>query len=163
MTINTVGSTELAALVVEAQNAPRRRKNLNLHPTLADPVQRLLNAFEPGTYVRPHRHSEPDKWEFFAILHGRALVLAFDAAGIVQERHELAPAGTVQVIEIAAGTWHTLAAIESGTLLLEVKPGPYTPAGPRDFAPWAPPEATPGAVSLERWFRVARVGDRAPC
>jgi cupin fold WbuC family metalloprotein len=157
-----VSSADLAALVREAQNAARRRKNLNLHPTLTDPVQRLLNAVEPGTYVRPHRHRDPGKWEFFAILQGRALVLAFDADGIVLERHELAPAGAVAVIEIAAGTWHTLAALESGTLLLEVKPGPYTPAGPQDFAPWAPPEGTPTAVTLERWFHAARVGDRAP-
>ena len=162
MTINTVSSADLAALVSAAQNAPRLRKNLNLHPTLADPVQRLLNAFEPGTYVRPHRHGDPGKWEFFAILRGRALVLAFDAAGVLQERHALAPSAAVQVIEIAAGTWHTLAALESGTLLLEVKPGPYTPAGPQDFAPWAPPEGTPGAVTLERWFRTARVGDCTP-
>ncbi len=162
MSIKVVTPADLAALVIEAQNEPRQRKNLNLHPTLADPVQRLLNAFEPGTYVRPHRHSEPGKWEFFAILHGRALLLAFDAAGVVLERHELAPAGAVQVIEIAAGTWHTLAALESGTLLLEVKPGPYIPAGPQDFAPWAPIEGSPEAMALERWLHVARVGDRAP-
>jgi cupin fold WbuC family metalloprotein len=162
MTIHAVSSAVLAALVVEAKNAPRKRKNLNLHPTLADPVQRLLNAFEPGTYVRPHRHESPGKWEFFAILQGRALALAFDADGIVQERHELAPAGAAPVIEIAAGTWHTLAALESGTLLLEVKPGPYTPAGPQDFAPWAPPEGTAAAAVLERWFHAARVGDRTP-
>ena len=155
-------SADLAALVSEAQNAPRKRKNLNLHPTLDDPVQRLLNAFEPGTYVRPHRHDVPGKWEFFAILQGRALALAFDTTGVVQERYELAPGGVVQVIEIAAGTWHTLAALESGTLLLEVKPGPYMPAGPQDFAPWAPPEGSAGAVTLERWFQMARVGDRAP-
>jgi cupin fold WbuC family metalloprotein len=157
-----VTRADLTALVVAAQHAPRKRKNLNLHPTLADPVQRLLNAFEPGTYVRPHRHSDPGKWEFFAILQGRALVLAFDADGVVQERHELAPTGAVPVIEIAPGTWHTLAALESGTVLLEVKPGPYTPAGPQDFAPWAAPEGTPEAVTLERWFQVARVGERAP-
>lgn len=162
MTINTVSSMDIAALVIEARSAPRRRKNLNLHPTLSDPVQRLLNAFEPGTYVRPHRHGDPGKWEFFAILHGRALVLAFTDAGIVQERHELAPTGAVQVIEIAAGTWHTLAALESGTVLLEVKQGPYAPAEPRDFAPWTPPEGTPAAVTLERWFHTARVGEPAP-
>lgn len=156
-----VTRAELAALVGEARHAPRRRKNLNLHPTLSDPVQRLLNAFEPGSYVRPHRHANPDKWEFFTILQGRALVLAFDADGIVQERHELAP-DAVPVIEIAAGTWHTLAALESGTLLLEVKPGPYIPAGPQDFAAWAPTEGSPEAVALERWFHAARVGDRAP-
>ena len=157
-----VTSADLAALVVAAQNTPRKRKNLNLHPSLADPVQRLLNAFEPGTYVWPHRHNAPGKWEFFAILHGRAQVLTFDDAGTVLERHELSPTGPVQAVEIAAGTWHTLVASESGTVLLEVKPGPYTPAGPQDFAPWAPPEGTPGAVTLERWFQAARVGDRAP-
>jgi len=90
------------------------------------------------------------------------LVLTFDDAGTVLERHELSPTGPVQVIEIAAGTWHTLAALESGTVLLRVKPGPYTPAGPQDFAPWAPPEGTPGAVTLERWFQAKHVGDRAP-
>ena len=157
-----VTTADLAALVVAAQNAPRQRKNLNLHPTLADPVQRLLNAFEPGTYVRPHRHGAPGKWEFFAILRGRARVLTFDDAGTVLERHELSPTGPVQLLEIAAGAWHTLVASEPGTVLLEVKPGPYTPAGPRDFAPWAPAEDSPAAVALERWLHAARVGDRAP-
>ncbi len=162
MTINAVSSVDLAALIREARNAPRRRKNFNLHPTLADPVQRLLNAFEPGTYVRPHRHGDPGKWELFVILQGRAVALSFDATGIVQERHELAPTGAVQVIEIAAGTWHTLVALESGTVLLEVKPCPYAPAGPRDFAPWAPPEGSSAAVLLERWFRSAQTGEPAP-
>jgi len=157
-----VTSADLAALTVEAQNAPRKRKNLNLHPTLTDPVQRLLNAFEPGTYVRPHRHNAPGKWEFFAILRGRAQVLSFDDAGTVLERRELAPTGPVQAVEIAAGTWHTLVASESGTVLLEVKPGPYTPAGPQDFAPWAPAEDSSEAVALERWLHAARVGDRVP-
>ena len=157
-----VTSADLTALVVAAQNAPRKRKNLNLHPTLADPVQRLLNAFEPGTYVRPHRHNAPGKWEFFAILRGRALVLTFDDAGTVLERHALSPTGPVQAVEIAAGTWHTLVAFESGTVLLEVKPGPYTPAGPQDFAPWAPAEDSSEAVALERWLYAARIGDRAP-
>jgi len=157
-----ITSADLAALVVEAQNAPRKRKNLNLHPTLTDPVQRLLNAFEPGTYVRPHRHNAPGKWEFFAILRGRALVLTFDDTGTVLERHELSPTGPVQAVEITAGTWHTLVASESGTVLLEVKPGPYTPAGPQEFAPWAPAEDSSKAVALERWLHVARIGDRAP-
>jgi len=89
-------------------------------------------------------------------------VLAFDDAGTVLERHELSPTGPVQVLEIAAGTWHTLAALESGTVLIEVKPGPYTPAGPQDFAPWTQAEESPEAVALERWFQAARVGDRAP-
>jgi cupin fold WbuC family metalloprotein len=157
-----VTQADMAELVSAAQDSPRKRKNLNIHTSLNDPVQRLLNALEPGTYVRPHRHADPGKWECFAMLQGRALVLTFDADGSVQERHELVPVGAVRVIEIAAGTWHTLVALEAGTVLLEVKPGPYTPAGPQDFASWAPPEGTPAAVALEHWFQVARIGERAP-
>lgn len=162
MAINTVGSIDIAGLVGEARNAPRKRKNLNLHTTLNDPIQRLLNALEPGTYVRPHRHNTPGKWEFFAILRGRAQVLTFDDAGTVLERHELSPMGPVQAVEIAAGTWHTLVASETGTVLLEVKPGPYTPAAPEDFAPWASPEGSVEAVALERWLHLAPLGSRAP-
>jgi cupin fold WbuC family metalloprotein len=157
-----VTQADMAALISAAQASPRKRKNLNVHVTLDDPIQRLLNAFEPGTYVRPHQHADPGKWEFFAVLRGHAVVLIFDASGLVQERHQLTPMAGVQVIEIAAGTWHTIAALEPGTVLLEVKPGPYTPAGPQDVAPWSPLEDTPAAVVLERWFQVARVGERAP-
>lgn len=153
---------DLQALSREAATAPRRRKNLNLHPALADPVQRMLNAFEPGTYVRPHRHTDPGKWELFAALHGHAVVLVFDADGRVQGRYEVAPTGPVQVVEIPAGTWHTLAALETGTVLLEVKAGPYVPAAPEDFAAWAPVEGSDAARTLERWFCGAHVGERAP-
>lgn len=156
-----VSHNDLAALSDAARAAARRRQNRNLHPALDDPVQRLLNAFEPGTYVRPHRHTDPGKWELFALLAGRARVLTFDAAGVVQTCHELS-AAEVKVAEIPAGTWHALAALESGTVLLEVKPGPYTPAGPRDFAPWAPAEGSAAAAVLERWFHTARVGETAP-
>ena len=47
----------LIALRAEAAASPRRRKNFNLHASPDDPIQRLCNAFEPGTYVRPHRHA----------------------------------------------------------------------------------------------------------
>ena len=152
---------DLRALSAEAFTAARRRMNRNLHPALTDPVQRMLNAFEPGTCVRPHRHTDPGKWELFVALSGRAVVLIFDAGGCVQERHEVAPAGPVRVVEIPAGTWHTLAALETGTVLLEIKAGPYVPAAPQDFAAWAPAEGSDAAIAFERWCHGARVGDRA--
>lgn len=158
--MRAVTRTELAALSAAARDSARRRQNLNLHPALTDPVQRLLNAFEPGTYVRPHRHDAPGKWELFARLAGRAVVLGFDADGRVTDRIELDDARLL--VEIPAGAWHTLAALEPGTVLLEVKPGPYVPLAPEGFAPWAPAEGTPQAVALERWFRVARPGERLP-
>lgn len=158
--MRTVTRAELAALAAAARGAPRLRHNLNLHPELADPVQRLLNAFEPGTYVRPHRHAASGKWELFAWLAGRAVVLGFSDDGVVTERVEIDAA--TPLAEIPAGCWHTLAALEPGTVLLEVKPGPYAPLVPEGFAPWAPVDGTPQAAALEQWFRQARVGARAP-
>jgi hypothetical protein len=54
---------------------------LNVHPTLEDPVQRLFIALEPGTYIRPHRHPEPDKWELFVLINGAVDALLLDDDG----------------------------------------------------------------------------------
>jgi len=156
--VKTIARADLVALSAQAAASSRRRQNLNLHPALDDPVQRLLNAFEPGTCIRPHRHT--GKWELFARLTGRVALLTFDDAGVVQARAEL-DAGT-PIAEIPADTWHTLVALESGTVLLEVKPGPYAPLAPAGFAPWAPPEGSNAAVTLEAWCRTAQAGERCP-
>lgn len=152
--IKQVGPAAVQALVAEAAASPRRRKNRNLHDTLNDPVQRFINAFEPGTYVRPHRH--PDKWELFALLQGAAAVLTFDDAGRVLERVDVNADDGARVVEIPQATWHTLVSIEPGTVLFEVKLGPYDPSIPPDFAPWAPPEGDPGAVDFERRLRLVQ-------
>ena len=143
-----------------AAATPRLRKNLNWHPDLADPVQRLFNAIEPGSYVRPHRHPQPTGWELLVIVAGRMALLEFDDHGVVQARIELDSA--TPVVEIPPAIWHTLVAPAPGSVLLEVKPGPYVPGAAHDFAAWAPPEGSAAAESLARWCRQARVGDRAP-
>ncbi|HHS84277.1 MAG TPA: cupin fold metalloprotein, WbuC family, partial [Gammaproteobacteria bacterium] len=61
----------LQELQKRAADSARKRTNLNLHQTLEDPVQRFLNAIEPGSYVRPHRHNTPLRWELFVALSGR--------------------------------------------------------------------------------------------
>lgn len=47
-----------------AKQSPRLRMNYNFHEHLDDPVNRLLNALEPGTYLRPHRHLNPKKMKY---------------------------------------------------------------------------------------------------
>jgi len=149
----------LDALTEKARSLPRLRANYNLHPTESDPVQRFLNAIEPGSYVRPHRHVNPPKWELFTILRGRAVVLLFNDAGTVTERYELSAAGPLHALEIAAGRWHTIAAVESGTVLFEYKAGPYQPLADKDFAAWAPSEGAPSCIMLEMLYRTAGAGD----
>ncbi|MCA1745626.1 MAG: WbuC family cupin fold metalloprotein, partial [Bacteroidales bacterium] len=56
-----INSRLLDALSLEAKEHPRKRKNHNFHTSLADPINRMLNAVEPESYVRPHKHEKPDK------------------------------------------------------------------------------------------------------
>lgn len=154
--IKRIDADDLETLIAQAAASPRRRRNLNLHESLDDPVQRFLNDFEPGTYVRPHRHA--DKWELFALIQGAAAVLTFDDEGRVRERVELNAGVGARVVEIPAGAWHTLVSLASATILLEVKPGPYEPSAPAEFAPWAPAEGELGAAALEQRLRTAQTG-----
>jgi len=148
-----VGQEQLAALREAARLAARRRANLNLHPELADPVQRFFNCFEPGSYVRPHRH-DPHRWELFVLLQGKAGVLLFSPEGAIFQRVLLAPTASLAV-EIPGGVFHTLVALAPSTVLFEVKPGPYQALADKDFAPWAPSEAEDQAARklLAAWQR----------
>jgi len=127
----------------EAKSVARLRKNHNYHPDYADPVNRMLNAFEPGTYVRPHKHENPDKCEVFIILCGRAAALRLDDAGNIIEHTVLDALQGVYGVEFAPREWHMIESLATGTVLYEVKPGPYAPINDKNFASWAPQEGSP--------------------
>ena len=74
-----------------AKQSPRLRMNYNFHEQLDDPVNRLLNAMEPDTYIRPHRHLNPDKDEIFLLLRGKAMLFIFDNDGNITEKLLLDP------------------------------------------------------------------------
>src|SRR5512139_1239943 len=152
----------LDELTAKATASPRKRAHHNLHPVLEDPVQRLCVAIEPGTYIRPHRHADPPTWELFFLLRGTAVFLLFNDTGKVLERAVLDARGPLQAIEIPAAAWHAIVSLETGTIFLEVKQGPY--AAPRDgnSATWAPAEGEPETAWYEAWYRSARVGDAPP-
>ena len=142
----------------QAKAGRRLRANFNLHPTLQDPVQRFLNAMEPGTYVRPHRHPG-DRWELFLALQGALAVLVFDDGGVALDRVELREDGPVRAVEVPPGAWHTVASLEPGSVLFELKPGPYLPLTDKDFAPWAPQEGAGSSGELASQFGRAMEGD----
>jgi cupin fold WbuC family metalloprotein len=156
--MNPITAADLRALSAAAAATPRRRLNRNLHTDLADPVQRLLNAVTPGSYVRPHRHAA-DRWEVFAVLAGACAALEFADDGTVTARTVMEPGGTV-LVEIPGGICHALAPLAEGTVLLEIKPGPYRPTTDKDFAAWAPAEGADGSADLARWMQTAAVGER---
>ncbi|WP_462317118.1 WbuC family cupin fold metalloprotein [Marinilabilia sp.] len=130
-------------LTDEASAAKRKRKNLNFHFGPADVLQRMLNAFEPGTYVRPHKHENPAKREVFLLLRGKLMMLFFNDGGEVTERIILSQEHGNYGVEVPAGEWHMAISLERGTIVYELKDGPYDPVNDKEFAPWAPPEGSP--------------------
>jgi cupin fold WbuC family metalloprotein len=154
-----IDNTLLDSLTRKAGESPRHRAHFNLHPELNDPVQRLCIAMEPETYVRPHRHSDPETWEILMILRGSIALLIFDDQGKVLERTVLAAGGMITAVEFPLSTWHTPVSLESGTIVFEVKQGPYRPIAAENSAAWAPAEGTPEALQYLDWFRYARAGD----
>jgi len=128
----------LDTVTEQALTNPRLRMNYNFHESLDDPINRLLNAMEPGTYLPPHRHKNPDKNEIFLVLRGKVLIFIFDDNGNIQSVTEVAPQSGVYGMEIEAGIWHSLIVLESGTVVYEIKQGPYVPLTPENIAPWAP-------------------------
>lgn len=129
----------LAATVEQARSSPRHRYITRFHD-LPDPFQRMLNAIEPQSYIRPHRHLDPDKAEIFIALQGSALVVRYNDEGTPIEAVLLEADGPVRGLEIPVGAWHSLISLQSGTVLFEAKEGPYEAATDKDFAPWSPPE-----------------------
>jgi len=152
--MNTVDVARLDAVTAAARKHPRLRMNDNLH-AMNDPIHRLLNATEPGTYVQPHRHATPRKLETLAVIRGRGAVVLFDASGNVTEKAVLSPTGPALVVEVPPATFHTLIALEPGTVWFEVKAGPYAPHPPQDLAAWAPAPGSPdAALYLDRLVRL---------
>jgi len=145
-------------LTVKAFDSDRKRTHYNLHSELTDKTQRLCIAIEPGSYIRPHRHSKKGKWEVFVVLQGSASMLTFNNKGKVTDAVLLSESGPVHAVEVQENTWHTLVSHESGTVLLEIKPGPYRQLPDKDRAPWAPDEGTEEAVKFEGFFRSAKKG-----
>ncbi len=124
----------------KALTNPRKRMNFNFHKEDAATLQRMLNAMEPDSYIRPHKHENPDKVEAFFVLRGRLLVVEFDNNGKITAHMILDAKKGNFGAEIAPRTWHTVLSLESGSVAYEVKDGPYDARVDKFFAPWAPME-----------------------
>lgn len=118
-------------LTEKAKASPRLRMNQDLRNSPDDQSQRMLNALEPGTVMPIHRHLYSS--ETMVILRGRLVEEYYSAAGECTETIEMYPGGGVVALNIPAGQWHSLRALESGTVILEMKNGPYVPIGPDDI------------------------------
>lgn len=122
-------------LTEQAKASPRLRMNLDLRNSAEDKSQRMLNAIEPGSPLPIHRHQKTS--ETVVCIRGRLVEEYYDELErICTEAIELSPIGPVVAVNIPAGQWHTVRALESGTVIMEVKDGPYEPIGPEDILEW---------------------------
>ena len=121
----------LDKLTAEAQASPRLRRNLDLRNSDADSSQRMLNAIEPGSVVPVHRHRGTS--ETLVVLRGRVVEEYYSSEGDVVATFELAAGGPLCALNIPAGQWHTLRALVPGTVILEMKDGPYEPISSADI------------------------------
>ena len=119
-------------LTAKAKESSRLRMNFDLRDSAEDTSQRMLNAIEPGSPLPIHRHQNTS--ETVICLRGR-LVEEFydDIERLCTERIELSPNGPIMALNIPAGQWHTVQALESGTVILEMKNGKYEPISDVDI------------------------------
>ena len=122
----------LDELTAKAKVSPRLRMNLDLRNSSEDQSQRMLNAIEPGSVVPIHRHQKTS--ETVVCLRGRLVWEYYDELErICTERIELSPNGQTVALNVPCGLWHTVKALESGSVILECKDGPYEPQSPADI------------------------------
>ena len=136
----------LDELTAKAKENPRLRCNLDMRNSADDQSQRMLNAIEPGSPLPIHRHQKTSEtvvclrgrlvWEYYQELRDEGLELSDSSKSSriekVQEI-ELSPNGEIVALNIPAGQWHTVRALESGSVILEMKDGAYEPLTPDDI------------------------------
>lgn len=145
----------IESLTEAARRSSRKRMNYNLHKSMDENVQRFFNAFETDSYVRPHRHVQPGRFELFLCIRGKGAAIIFADDANITDTSILSPGGECIGVEIPDNTWHTIIALSPDTVFFEVKEGPYMPIEDKDFAPWAPDAADPGHVDYLKNLREA--------
>lgn len=132
MSIMIIDQSLLDKLTAQAKASPRLRMNLDLRNSSADGSQRMLNAIEPGSPLPIHRHRNTS--ETVVCLRGKLVEEYYDdLERMCTESIVLTPNGQTVALNIPAGQWHTVKALESGTVILEVKDGKYEPIGEEDI------------------------------
>lgn len=122
----------LDKLTEQAKGNLRLRQSFDLRNSADDLSQRMLNALEPGTMMPIHRHLNTS--ETCVCIRGHFEEYFYDENGNLTETIDMVPGGVV--LNIEKGQWHSLKCLESGTILLEAKDGPYRPLTDDEVLQW---------------------------
>ena len=139
--MRTITTEIIEETLEKAKQSPRKRAHYLLHEP-QDPIQRMVNAIVPGSYIPPHKHENPDKIELFAILKGQVACLKFTSEGKIDKIHLLDESGSVKAVDIRPRIYHCFIALKPSALL-EIIQGPYNPTNHKNWPEWAPKEEDP--------------------
>lgn len=127
-----VSQAVLDEQTAQAKASSWLRMNMDLRNGPEDGSQRMLNAIEPGSPLPIHRHKYTS--ETVVCLRGRFVEEFYDELErICTDAIDLTPGGPIFLVNVPAGQWHTVRALESGSMLLEMKDGKYEPLGSEDI------------------------------
>ena len=121
----------LDELTAQAKASPRLRMNLDLRNTPADQSQRMLNALEPGTVMPIHRHRNTS--ETVVVLRGKVKWLYYNDKGELTDTILVEAGGEICGLSVPMGQWHSIECLESGSIILETKDGPWEALGEEDM------------------------------
>ncbi len=154
--LSIVDPTVITNLKSEARNSSRLRAALPIHKEYSDPVQRVLMAANPETYVGPHLH--PNKaWEMVIVLEGALDLLLFSTDGVVENRISLNVDGN-RIFEYPANQFHAAVILQPDTVVFEVKEGPYIVETAKELPDWAPEEQSDHAGEFNRKMKTLQPG-----
>ena len=148
MIMDVFSSRYLNTLIAEAGESDRKRQHQNIHRSFDEKCQRLMNAIGLESYIAPHRHRLDPKRECLIAVRGLFAAVIFSDNGIVEkieffgtEKFKNLTVG----LELPTEAWHTVVALTQGSVLFEVKEGPFDAKKAKEFAPWAPSEGSADA------------------
>jgi cupin fold WbuC family metalloprotein len=81
--MKTFDAEYMDGLTDKARRNPCGRQHRNIHESYEDACQRLFNAIEPGSYIRPHRHASDPRDELLIAVRGALALVTFDDRGTV--------------------------------------------------------------------------------
>lgn len=113
----------LDSLTAQAKSSPRLRMNYDLRNTPEDKSQRMLNALEPGTVMPIHRHRNSS--ETVVVLRGKVKWIYYNDKGEITNTFIVVPDSDLIGLSVPMGQWHSLESLESGTVILSTKDGPW--------------------------------------
>lgn len=160
--LEVFNNSELNNLIHIAGGNQRKRIHLNIHKNFIEPSQKLFNAINHDSYIRPHKHLD-NKKEFLIALSGLLTVLIFDDDGVVVESKDITPYDSHSensscfAVSIAPNTWHTVVSNKENSILLEIKDGPFDPNDAKVFSDWSPSEQSKMSKSyLKKLKKITR-------